>query len=311
MSKTDFGHIVATLRREARNEFDEIMSQNDLADLARIPLITLQKIEQGRQINLKPELVLSLANALDLSSYSRQFFFLASLGLSQREIVNKRNSQSDLWNEVTEIHAQLQIPAYVCNGFGDLILVNPGFLHILGIQKNELDLGNMLCKYNINRIYFSPEFKELQRAMGAAYSPFARRSVFIFKAMTLKLRNHWYFQKILPELNRFPHFREHWQSTAFHDEDISIPMNPMEINSPKWGLLRFVSFPISAMTEETDITLFSYQPTDLTTVQACTQMAEELGTQPIQLSDWFVPSKPAQLEIPPNFTVESKAKQGR
>ena len=55
MDKKNFGQLVAILRKESRNEFDEPMTQYDLAELARIPLITLQKIEQGRQVNIKPD----------------------------------------------------------------------------------------------------------------------------------------------------------------------------------------------------------------------------------------------------------------
>ena len=60
MDKKNFGYLVATLRKEARNEFDETLTQYDLAELARMPLITLQKIEQGRQANIKPDMLLNL-----------------------------------------------------------------------------------------------------------------------------------------------------------------------------------------------------------------------------------------------------------
>jgi len=43
LNKKDFGQLVATLRRESRNEFDEPMTQYDLAELARIPLITCKR----------------------------------------------------------------------------------------------------------------------------------------------------------------------------------------------------------------------------------------------------------------------------
>lgn len=296
MSKVDFGRIVSSLRKELRNEFDETMTQNDLADLARIPLITLQKIEQGKQANLKPELILRLANALNLSSYSRQVFFQASLGMSEKELINSTVGTGVIIEDIKSILVQLQTPAFITNCFGDLFLVNPSFLSIFGITENDLSHGHLLCKYNINRIFYSPEFEALQKMFGDSYAAFARRRVFIFKALTLKYRNHWYLLKILPELNRYPRFRQYWQSSTFNNEEIFILSNRFSLAHPKLGLLNFVSFPIRTISEETDLYLFSYQPLDPRTSQVCSQLANELGTAPVQFNNWIIPPKPGFLE---------------
>jgi transcriptional regulator with XRE-family HTH domain len=289
MSKSDFGKIVAMLRKERRNEFDETMTQYDLAEQANMPLITLQKIEQGRQANLKPEMVVSLASALDLSSFSRLAFFQASLGLGEKDILNARIPLADILEEVSGMLAHLQTPGFISNCFGDLLLVNPSFLQILSIQPQELNRGDLLCKYNIHRIYYSPEFEDLHQRMGDSYPVFARRRILLLKAMTLRHRNHPYFLKIIPELNRYPKFREHWQSSSFHNEDIFMLSNQFHLIHPQMGLLKFVSFPIQVLSEETDLYLFSYQALDQRTARVCTRLAEELGTQPIRLNPWLVP----------------------
>lgn len=296
MSKADFGRIVHTLRRESHNEFDETMTQNDLADLAMIPLITLQKIEQGRQINLKPEIILNLANALNLCSFSRQAFFLASLGFEEKDLISGKIAQPVILEEIKNLLGHLQTPAFIANSFGDLILANPSFLFLLNIQKEKLLHSYLLCKNNIYRIFYSPEFEDLHKMMGDSYAAFARRCVLLFKAMTLKYRNHWYFQKILPELNHFPKFREQWQSSSFHNEDIFILSNLISITHPQLGPLKFISFPIQTITEDTDLFLTSYQPLDNRTIRVCAQITKEQGSQPIQLAPWLTPPLPDFLE---------------
>ena len=171
-------------------------------------------------------------------------------------------------------------------------MANPIYFHILDIQPQNLNTGHMLCKFNINRIYYSPEFESLHRMMGETYSTFARRRVFLFKSLSLKYRNHWYFQKLLPELNRFPKFRQYWQSSSFHNEDIYVLSNKFTITHHRLGQLNFVSFPIQALTEETDLFLFSYQPLDNLTAKVCTQLTNELGTQPIKIARWPMPPLP-------------------
>lgn len=292
MSKIDFGRTVAALRKEARNEFDQTMTQNDLADLARIPLITLQKIEQGRQTNIKPELVLSLANALNLPSYFRPPFFLASLGLRDKDMLTGKIKTASILEEIKTLLVQLQIPAFITNSFGDILMANPGFFQILDITEQNLQTGQMLSKFNINRVYYSPEFDALHSRMGESYTPFARRWVFLFKALSLKYRNHWYFQKLLPEFNRFPKFRQFWQSSTLHNEDITILSNRFSLLHPNYGALQFVSFSHQALTEDTDLLLFCYQPVDASTARACLQIAEEFGAQALPIARWLVPPLP-------------------
>ena len=96
LDKKDLGQLVATLRKESRNEFDEPMTQYDLAKTARIPLITLQKVEQGRLVNIKPGTLLNLAGALHLNSRATQTFFLASLGIKDIQTIKQIVSPQDI-----------------------------------------------------------------------------------------------------------------------------------------------------------------------------------------------------------------------
>ena len=138
MDKKDFGQLVAILRKESRNEFDEPMTQYDLAELARIPLITLQKIEQGRQMNIKPDMLLNLAEALQLNSRAAQAFFLASLGIKDVQTVKQIVSPQDVLADLTQTLSQLQTPAFILDGFGDMLVINPTGLAAFNLETSHL-----------------------------------------------------------------------------------------------------------------------------------------------------------------------------
>jgi transcriptional regulator with XRE-family HTH domain len=295
MDKKDFGQLVATLRKESRNEFDEPMTQYDLAELARIPLITLQKIEQGRQVNIKPDILLNLANALHLCSRATQTFFLASLGIKDIQTIRPIATAQTVLAELIQTLSHLQNPAYILDGFGDIIAINPGGLAVLNLETSHLHAPHLLSQHNINRFLFSPEFENLHTIMGEIQSASARRTVMLYKLWTLKLRHHWYFQRLLPELNRYPVFRQHWQSPSFHDEDIYVQYNFINLKHQNLGSLKFLSNPTHAITTQGDLYLFSLQPLDLHTGEVSLQLAQKLGTKTIRVASWPKPPTPTGL----------------
>lgn len=293
MDKKDFGQLVATLRKESRNEFDEPMNQYDLAKTARIPLITLQKIEQGRQVNIKPGTLLNLAEALHLNSRATQTFFLASLGIKDVQTIKQAAAPQNVLTELTQTLSQLQTPAYILDGFGDILVINLGGLAVFSLEASDLHAPHLLSQHNINRFLFSPEFENLHTSMGEAQSASARRTVMLYKLWTLKVRHHWYFRRLLPELNRYPVFREYWQSPSFHDEDIYVQYNPITLNHPEFGLLKLLACPTHAITAQGDLYLFSLQPLDAHTAEVCLHVAQDLGAQAMPVAPWPKPPTPA------------------
>lgn len=292
MDKKDFGHLVAILRKECRNEFDETMSQYDLAQTAQIPLITLQKIEQGRQANIKSDMLLHLAEALNLSSRARQVFFLASLGMQDSIFAKQIITPQKVLDELTQALSQLQTPAFISDGFGDIIATNLGFPTIFNMDMAQFHAPLLLSQHNINRLWFSPEFESQRTMMGESQFDFARQSIMLFKLWSLKYRTHWYFQRLLPELNRYPVFREHWQSPLFHDEDIIIQHIYITLKHPKLGLLKFLLGPRQALTKHGDLNLFSFQPLDVQTAETCLCLAQKIGTEVIRIAPWPKPATP-------------------
>lgn len=286
MNRQEFGNLVALLRKEQRNEFDEVLSQYDLAEKAGIPLVTVQKIEQGRQANLKPDTLLALTRAFNLSARSREAFLLCASGLLESEVAASNIEPQETLQELRDCLAQLQTPAFITDCFGDVLFVNPSLLVVYDSAPEQLSAPHLLTQFNIIRILMSPEFAKQQAMMGQSAQSFLRRTVLLYKAMTIKYRSHWYFQVILPELNRYPLFREHWQSPVFHDEDVFINHNTIRLEHPSLGSLSFLSGPLQALTVHGDLNLYSFQPLDAHTQATCAQIVKQTGTVPIPLASW-------------------------
>jgi hypothetical protein len=292
MDKRDFGQLVATLRKECRNEFDEPMTQFDLAEMARIPLITLQKMEQGRQENIKPDTLFKLINSLNLSSRARQVFLLASLGIKDSEAIKQTAAPQIVLTELIQTLSQLQTPALILDGFGDIVATNLSSPAIYAISIEQLYSPHLLTQHNFNRILFSPDFEKQHAMLGEMEFEFTRRMVMLFKLWTLKYRGHWYFQRLLPELNRYPIFRQHWQSPSFQNEDIFVQYNCIVLKHPEFGLLKFLATPTQAITTQGDLYLVGFQPLDAHSALACAQLAEKLGTEAIRVAPWPKPPTP-------------------
>ena len=295
MENKDFGQLVAIFRKESLNEFDNPMTQNDLADLARIPLITLQKIEQGRQVNIKADLLINLAEALNLNSQIAQTFFLSSLGIKANKMSTPSTTPQAVLDDLTQVLSNLQNPAFIIDSFGDILVINQSLMTVYNLEASQLHAPHLLSQYNINRLYFSPELEGIRKMMGNIQFDYLHRAILLFKWLTLKVRNHWFFLQLLPELNRFPIFRDHWQSHFSNEEDLFAQYKILSLNHPSLGQITFLSTPNHAITTEGDLSLFSFQPMDTHTAEVCCQLARKYDSQLIQLGSWPKPPIPAGL----------------
>jgi len=69
-------------------------------------------------MNIKPDMLTNLAEALHLNSRATQTFFLASLGIKDIQTIKQTSAPQDVLAELTQTLSQLQTPAYILDGFG-------------------------------------------------------------------------------------------------------------------------------------------------------------------------------------------------
>ncbi|MGE5842322.1 MAG: helix-turn-helix domain-containing protein, partial [Deltaproteobacteria bacterium] len=85
MDRKQFGKLIAALRREQRDEHDHEYTQAKLAEVVGVSEQIIGKIERGEKITYEADLLINLAKAFRLSSPERQEFFLAAVGLEEKD----------------------------------------------------------------------------------------------------------------------------------------------------------------------------------------------------------------------------------
>src|SRR5260221_251507 len=107
MNRKEFGQLLATLRQ------DLDWTQFQLAEYSNIDEAVISQIERGVKKYFESELLISLANALQLTTLERRVFILATSGLDQRQLGRQPSSgATNETNQTTKIFDYL-------TGFGN------------------------------------------------------------------------------------------------------------------------------------------------------------------------------------------------
>jgi transcriptional regulator with XRE-family HTH domain len=290
MNRKEFGLLVTALREEHLNEQDgRPWTQAKLAEVTGLPVTVIGKIERGERTNLEEDELLRLADALRLTSRERKEFFLAASGVAQECISLKRNAPGFILRDLSGIMEELQGPAFLIDNLCNLLYVNPVFLAMYGMERPAFEEGQFhpLTQYHLIRLFFAPEFEQQRRMMSQEqWSDFAERMVRLFRVTTFNNRATDNFQTLLVELKKYRLFWQKWQSVHFQDEDQIYNHNLFTLRHPKWGALRCLFDPMTAVTAQGELHLYSFQPLSRETAQTFVTAARTLGTKPHRLTAW-------------------------
>jgi transcriptional regulator with XRE-family HTH domain len=291
MNRVEFGQLVAALRAEHLDEYGRPWTQAKLAAATQLPVTMIGKIERGEKANLEADVLLKLAGALMLTSWERKEFFLAASGVDHECIPLQSSAPGMILRDLTEIMEQLQGPAFLIDNLCNLLYVNPMFLALYDLEKQDFEEGeySSLTHYHLIRLFFAPEFERQRRMMGhEPWSEFADRMVRLFRVTTFNGRATGDFQTLLVELKKYRLFWHKWQSVHFQDGDQVYNHNLFAVRHPKWGMLRCLFDPITAVTPQGELHLYSFQPLSRETAQTFMTAARTLGTKPHRLTSWPV-----------------------
>src|ERR1051326_390338 len=121
MNRREFGQLLSALRS------DLDWTQFQLAEIADIDEAVISQIERGVKKFFEPELLFSLANALQLTTLERREFFLAASGVEQRQMVRQPSKgtmtdtshPSKILKDLLKTLEALQAPAFLNDVYGD------------------------------------------------------------------------------------------------------------------------------------------------------------------------------------------------
>ncbi len=302
MQRDDFGKIVASLREDLG------LTQPQMADLAGIPFHVLSHIERGKKSNLSPEILVALADVLQLTTCERRQFFLAASGVGINEMVRPDlpHTSSDTANPEKELAKlqnvanQLQVPAFVIDPFYDFVMVNRPMLALFKVNQPLIDyLASVPRGFNSIHLTFGKGLFA-QSQMDWNWDEYAFNTMRGFRENSLRYRHHPYFQYLMqcfrnPE--EYPFFERFWRMAASTQEDKEANWDFLEYNGKGHGHLHYIADTTIFTTAFGDLYFIKYFPLNPNTGKVFTEIAAEYGTQMLRFASWPEKNYPKQEAV--------------
>jgi PAS domain-containing protein len=287
MNRVEFGRLIAALRKEHRDEDDRVWTQWRLGEETRLGKEAISKIEQGRKAVLDRDTLVSLAEALKLTSAERQQFYLAGMGIDDRHLVREERKPEEVFDELMHILEDASLPAFIIDSYGDFVAANLGMLGFIGISPEEAltCTADLPAGFSLMRVlYGSGDFTDF---FGDHGNHVARSNMQFFRSITLRQRFTEYFKVCFRELRRYPLFKQYWQQAAFEEDgDFSISCQRYRWQHRILGPLDYLSTMAAALTTSGELYLVMYVPLDSATANIFAKFVSKGGTKAYRLAPW-------------------------
>lgn len=290
MNRIEFGKLIAALRKSIPNDSGEELTQPELARRANIGASVIGKIERGEKVSLEPDLLLKLANAFHLSAPERKEFFLAAIGIDQKDIPGC--GQSDVLAQLFETMSNLAIPAFIVDDYDDVIAANHlifalfDFIEALRISAADIPGG-----YNVLRFVFS-EQSQFRNILQPKSDNYLLQSIRFFRAISLPVRAAPYYKTLLHTFQRDKNMASFFYYSAKiptgHDSNPFLFENQaFTIRHADMGNLDFYSIAIAPVSTLCgNLHLINYLPANLAALQACEKLLQQHGKGGKRLAPW-------------------------
>ena len=291
MYRKKFGKLVIALRRD-RLENQKRWTRAKFSHESGIDEEILSNIENGRKTILHPDLLLKMADALQLNSGERKEFFLAAANIDNEKVYHHLDTPKAALEEMLMLMDQLQQPAFLVDQYFDIVAVNLMVLEVYNVNVNDfLNLASdPVTRFNLIRFLFSSEFTEQKLMLGKHHEKFSENTVMLFRAASLRYRAEEYFQNLYLHLNQFDDFKKFTQripKERYIDNNLHIMLD-----NPRFGVIKSVSASIVAATTAGELRLFIFTALDEETARLFTKLAQR-GNYVFQ----SLPSWPQKNEI--------------
>jgi hypothetical protein len=287
MNRKEFGQLVAALRVEHTDEIaDRPWTQTMLAEASNLTESIVGNIERGDKVNLEPNLLVALADALQLTSRERKEFFAAAVGIEDKYVARETDPESTL-RELVQWMGHIQLPALIIDSYCDLIAANSAVLYLLDVPKPLLDsAASTPAGFNIMRLVFAPESNFRDLIGTHHWSTYSSKNVKFFRAVSLRYRSSEHFAHLLSELRKFPEFKRIWRDIYFERDDYYIDSEQLQYDHPKFGPLSYFSASSMALTSRGELHLINYIPASPRTVEIFADIVREVGTETHSFASW-------------------------
>jgi transcriptional regulator with XRE-family HTH domain len=231
MNRFEFGILVASLREDMR------WTQLELAEKSGMDVSAVSNIERGaRRTLLKDNILLKLADGLQLTTMERQEFLFAASGVSESDAIRKESHHTRIHfdpesflKEQGEHIGCIAMPILVTDAFCDILLANHFALEYYNTPATLLEDANKIAGgYNMMRYVFHAESTFQDGYKEKEWEIQALINLRQFRKRTMRVRSKPYFSILLKELlnnKNYPSFERYWRKMLFESFDYySAPM---------------------------------------------------------------------------------------
>lgn len=278
MDSKKFGKLIAVLRKEQRDEHNYSYTQAKLAQEAKATASIISNIERGDKVSLEPELLLNLANAFQLSTREREEFFLAAIGISQKNTPRTDCDADAAFEIAVTVVKNLALPAFIVDHYDNILVVNQIILALFDYsEKMRLLAEQSFAGFNVMRFVFSKQ-SLFANSIIRNRDPYLLQSVHFFRAISLPGRANPYYQRMMEVFNTDPDmspFRSYYAQSAHVEEDYLFESSLAFLQHPEFGKLKFYSPSITPITTTCgNLYLISYLPATVATAAAFASLAK-------------------------------------
>ncbi len=298
MNPTDFGKLIASLRREHEDEDGAPWTQSRLAQECNLAAGSaafnenvISSLERGRR-HPDSDVLLALAGALRLTSSERREFFLAASGVEAADISRQDDQPGQVFSRLVDRLQELRAPAAILDGYSNVLAVNQLILELLefasasgiGIGPGEEESFG----YNLMQFVFSEHgSRHFRKLMGDGFEDFAFLAMSMFRTFSLECRSTPYFQVLFRELWKSRLFRSYWSDIYLSEGSRQQGQPDIRASTARWGDLSLFVAIRQAFTVAGDLHLAVFVPADDNTMKAChTILGQSPATAVLVLSAW-------------------------
>ena len=255
------------------------------------------KIERGERQYLSPNELVSLADALKLTTMERQGFFDASTGINRYQIGRSQTPpESILQKLLADIH-DIRLPFFIVDAYADAIAMNTMLLSFLNLPQAMVEKAyKHPIGFNILRIIFDPDIGYQELVGRKIWEAVATYNILLFRGNTILYRSTPYFKHLISHLRKMGNFRWRWEEIYWQEEDYTGGGLKYSFNHPEWGPVNYLAVESRILTSVGSLTLVIYMPTDAHTSQAFAELAAVPGNLVQQiLATWpqkIIPDRP-------------------
>jgi PAS domain-containing protein len=262
LERAVFGKLVGALRRESRLRSESLVTETqvELARRLSLPAGTIGRIERGERVTLTPNVLLSMADAFQLTTRERRVFFLAASGVDNHNLVRASAPTAEAMLEDLRDHlVQLRVPAFVSDWHGDFLSANGAFVRLVNLSQASMESAN----FNLLTGVFNELGRETIRDV--SWRSRAIRTVQIVRATSILNRDDPYFVRLVNRLlKNSSRFRDIWQAAYFADDD-GAAYRAYEHFHTHFGTIRYLNTFSEMYTQAGPLHLVTYIPLDAET----------------------------------------------